>query len=93
VAGGYRLRLAGARFEQMFNRRRGHEWRHDAAEPLGRAFAGYFDFVRESGHAWHSTGRLRCEWSDWFRFESLLCPLRHAGGDQLLGVAVTMEED
>jgi hypothetical protein len=49
VPGGYRLRLAGARFEQMFNRRRRHEWRHDAAEPLTRAFAGYFDFVPETG--------------------------------------------
>ena len=93
VPGGHRLRLAGDSFEQMFNRRRGHEWRHDAAEPLARAFAGYFDFVLERGRPYHSIGRLRCEWSHWFRFESLICPLRHDGGDQLLGIAVTMKEE
>jgi len=93
MPGGYRLRLAGESFAQMFNRRRGHEWRHDAEVPLARAFAGYFDFVLESGRSYHSAGRLRCEWSDWFRFESLICPLRRDGGDQLLGVAVTMAEE
>lgn len=93
AARGFRLRLSGESFVQMFNRRRGHEWRHDAAEPLPRAFAGYFDFVLENGRAYHSIGRLRCEWSDWFRFESLLCPLRHAGGDQLLGIAAVIGDE
>ncbi len=93
VPHGFRLRLAGDAFVQMFNRRKGHEWRDDAPEPLIRAFAGYFDFVAESGRAWHSLGSLECSWSDWFRFESLLCPLRHEGDDQLLGIAVTLKED
>jgi hypothetical protein len=90
VPRGFRLRLAGEDFVQMFNRRKGHEWRHDAPEPLARAFAGYFDYVVESGRPYHSLGRMRCGWSDWFRFESLICPLRHHGADQLLGIAMTL---
>lgn len=36
---------------------------------------------------YRSLGRMACEYSDGFSFESLLCPLRHEDGDQLLGVA------
>lgn len=88
IEGGFRLRLAGESFERMFQRRKGHEWLSHAPEPLARAFAGYFDFVVEAGEPFHSIGRLHCGWSDWFTFESLICPLRQDGGaDQLLGVA------
>ena len=90
VPGGYRLRLAGEGFQQLFRRARGHVWLHGAPEPLARAFAGYFDFVTEQRRPYRSLGRMKCEWSDWFSFESLLCPLRHEDGDQLLGVAVQL---
>lgn len=92
IAGGYRLRLAGEAFQQLFRRSRGHVWLHDAPEPLARAFAGYFDFVTGEGRPYRSLGRMKCEYSDWFSFESLLCPLRHEEGDQLLGVAVRLPE-
>ncbi len=92
VAGGFRLRLAGAVFEQLFRRRRGHVWLRDSGAPLARAFAGYFDFVTEQARPYRSIGRMRCEYSDWFSFESLLCPLRHADGDRLLGVAARVPE-
>jgi len=93
VAGGFRLRLAGEVFEHLFRRKRGHVWLHDAGTPLSRAFAGYFDFVIEQALPYRSTGRMRCEYSDWFSFESLLCPLRHEDGDQLLGIAVRVPEE
>jgi hypothetical protein len=92
AAGGFRLRLAGEAFQQLFRRSRGHVWLRDAAEPLARAFAGYFDFVIEQAVPYRSLGRMKCEYSDWFSFESLLCPLRHEDGDQLLGVAVRVPE-
>ena len=92
VAGGFRLRLAGAVFEQLFRRSRGHAWLRDSAEPLARAFAGYFDFVLEQARPYRSVGRMKCEYSDWFSFESLLCPLRHEDGDQLLGIAARVPE-
>jgi hypothetical protein len=92
VSGGYRLRLAGADFEHLFRRSRGHVWLRDSAEELARAFAGYFDFVLEQAQPYRSLGRMKCEYSDWFSFESLLCPLRHEDGDQLLGVAVRVPE-
>ncbi|GAB2177948.1 PAS domain-containing protein [Dongia sp. agr-C8] len=92
VAGGFRLRLAGEVFEQLFRRSRGHAWLRDSSEPLARAFAGYFDFVTEQAQPYRSLGRMKCEYSDWFSFESLLCPLRHEDGDQLLGVAARVPE-
>ncbi|WP_395019512.1 PAS domain-containing protein [Dongia sp.] len=92
VTDGFRLRLAGEVFEQLFRRRRGHIWRRDDGEPLARAFAGYFDFVTEQAQPYRSLGRMKCEYSDWFSFESLLCPLRHADGVQLLGVAARVPE-
>ena len=92
VAGGFRLRLAGEVFEHLFRRHRGHVWLRDSPEPLARAFAGYFDFVLEQALPYRSVGRLKCEYSDWFSFESLLCPLRHEDGDQLLGVAARVPE-
>lgn len=92
VAGGFRLRLAGEVFQHLFRRKRGHVWLRDTGAPLARAFAGYFDFVREQALPYHSLGRMSCEYSDWFSFESLLCPLRHEGGAQLLGIAVRVPE-
>ena len=92
VAGGFRLRLAGEVFEHLFRRHRGHVWLRDSPESLARAFAGYFDFVREQAVPYRSIGRMKCEYSDWFSFESLLCPLRHEDGDQLLGIAVRVPE-
>jgi hypothetical protein len=38
VAGGFRLRLAGEVFQQLFRRSRGHVWLRDAPEPLAQAF-------------------------------------------------------
>jgi hypothetical protein len=92
VPGGFRLRLTGEVFQQLFSRGRGHAWMHDDAEPLARAFAGYFDFVTERKQPFRSLGRMKCAYSDWFSFESLLCPLRHDDGDQLLGVAVRLRD-
>jgi hypothetical protein len=92
VASGFRLRLAGEVFQHLFRRGRGHVWLRDTAEPLAQAFAGYFDFVVEQGVPYRSVGRMACEYSDWFSFESLLCPLRHEDGDQLLGVAVRVPD-
>jgi hypothetical protein len=93
---GFRLRLAGEAFEQMFLRRKGHEWINDerlvdSPQSLGGAFAGYFDFVAETGLPFRSFGRLKGR-SDWFAFESLLCPLQHRGGDQLIGVVAKVSE-
>jgi hypothetical protein len=93
VAGGFRLRLSGEVFQHLFRRSRGHVWLRVSAEPLARAFAGYFDFVLEQAQPYRSIGRMKCEYSDWFSFESLLCPLRHEDGDQLLGVAARVPED
>lgn len=93
VAGGYRLRVAGEGFQHLFRRSRGHVWLRDSAEPLASAFAGYFDFVVEQAIPYRSIGRMACAYSDWFSFESLLCPLRHEDGDQLLGVAVRIGEE
>lgn len=92
VSGGFRLRLAGADFEHLFRRSRGHVWLRDSGGELARAFAGYFDFVLEQALPYRSFGRMKCEYSDWFSFESLLCPLHHEDGDQLLGVAVRIPE-
>ncbi len=92
VAGGYRLRLAGEVFEHLFRRSRGHVWLRDSDEGLAGVFAGYFDFVSEQAQPYRSIGRMNCEYSDWFSFESLLCPLRHEDGDQLLGVVARVTE-
>jgi hypothetical protein len=92
VVGGFRLRLAGEVFQHLFRRSRGHVWLRDGPEPLARAFAGYFDFVVEKAVPYRSLGRMKCEYSDWFSFESLLCPLRHEDGDQLLGIAARVPE-
>lgn len=92
VPGGFRLRLAGEVFQHLFRRGRGHAWLRESPEPLARAFAGYFDFVVEQAVPYRSFGRMTCEYSDWFSFESLLCPLRHEDGDQLLGVASRVPE-
>ena len=92
LPGGLRLRLAGEVFQHLFRRNRGHVWLRDSPEPLAQAFAGYFDFVVEQGVPYRSLGRMACEFSDWFSFESLLCPLRHADGDQLLGVAARVPD-
>jgi len=83
--GGFRLRLAGEAFVEMFGRRKGHEWRAEAPEPLARTMAGYFDFVAESGWPLRSSGRLKCAWADWFSFESLVCPLGGEDRGRLLG--------
>jgi len=89
---GFRLRLAGEAFVEMFGRRKGHEWRAEAPELLARAMAGYFDFVVESGWPHRSTGRLKCPWADWFTYESLTCPLGGEDAGRLLGVAVKLAE-
>lgn len=89
---GYRLRLAGEAFTGMFQRRKGHVWRRDAA-PLDRAMAGYFDFVAEAGRPFRSIGRLRCAWSDWFAFESLVCPLADRGATLLMGAAAPIDDE
>ncbi|HVM82586.1 MAG TPA: PAS domain-containing protein [Candidatus Binatia bacterium] len=91
--GGFRLRLAGEAFVEMFGRRKGHEWRAEAPEPLARTMAGYFDFVAESGWPLRSSGRLKCAWADWFSFESLVCPLGGEDRGRLLGVAVKLPEE
>jgi len=41
----------------------------------------------EQAVPYRSFGRMSCEYSVWFSFESLLCPLRHEDGDRLLGAA------
>jgi len=91
--GGFRLRLAGEAFVEMFGRRKGHEWLAEAPELLARTMAGYFDFVAESGWPHRSTGRLKCAWADWFSFESLACPLGGEDRGRLLGVAVKLPEE
>ncbi len=91
MPGGFRIRLTGDAFVQMFHTGKGYEWRYDSPEPLNAAFANVFAYILEQGVPHHSLGRLQWDAIDWFHFESLVCPLRNDGPDQLLGVAVRVE--
>jgi hypothetical protein len=90
---GYGLRLAGESFVDLFRRNRGHVWRRAGGSPLDSVMVGYFDFVREAGRPFRSTGSLTCSWADFFSFESLLCPVEDdQAGTMLMGAAARVDD-